>query len=488
MLRIPDPRADRIGATPGASNPLAFAKVGPVAAFLLLGVVVLAVFVLGRVGSDGAAPAAPENPDAMTREPRIEVLDDGALAAQYPATVRDELQDEIFAWFQETGRQALSDRSEEDEEEWVRWFLSDAVRPRLERLPLWVFGSLADPARVADEPGPHRGKLVQVWGAVRSIEQVELPTAARTRAWRLAVDDPAGIAWSLLTVREPSDATRPGSWVKGCGAFVKMRPSPEGKPTYLVFSAQRPAPSYPPVAYTEISPEWAADVHDDTIEASQRRPGDEDSFYRLLNYVRTLGPDGYRAKVASGELKVTDMSSSRGATDLAQKPALHRFELVRLRVGIARGAGAFVTEPDLPENPGNIRDVFRGFVLDDQGRTVWVISPFPAETYTFGSARLALVEGFFYKRKAVEQKDGKLYWMPVIVATSITPIDVSKSETHFAVYAAWIALVGVAACVVLWAVLLVRGRRAAAETRRRQAERVARRAGGKAADGAEGGA
>jgi hypothetical protein len=54
-----------------------------------------------------------------------------------------------------------------------------------------------------------------------------------------------------------------------------------------------------------------------------------------------------------------DRTDTRGATELATRPAPHRFELVRLRVRLPKptGDGNFVTEEDLLENVGNIRAV-----------------------------------------------------------------------------------------------------------------------------------
>lgn len=462
---------------------LPFSRVGPLGLVLMAGVVVLALFLLVQTMAVNApAPGTPtpapaqQGPDEIAKEPQIQFLGEGDLAEQYPTMVRDELQQEILDWFQQTGRQAISDRAAALEDEWVNHFLSDEVRPRLERLPGWVFGELGDVARIVDEPGPHRGKLVQIWGSVREIDEIPLPTTPPSAGRRVRIDDQQGRAWTIVTTKSMPESVHAGSWVKAYGVFVKVWPVEEGRPSFLVLSAQKLAPSFPPVEQKAISPEWAEDVEDATLNKSQHRPGDEDAFWSLMNYVRTLGPEGYRAKVRSGELKVTDMTGSSGATDLAQRPALHRFELVRLRVGIAKGEGAFVTEQDLPENVGNISSVFRGFVIDDQQRVIWVMTPFAADAFKIGDARLAIVEGFFYKRMAVEKKSGGLYWMPVLVGTAIYPVNTAPREKSTAQWAAWIAIAGAATCVVLYLVLSARTRRAAEETRRRHAQRIAERA------------
>lgn len=490
LFKIPDPRD---GSTPRAGLP--FTRVGPVWMVLTLGLVVVVFFVMGALKSGGGGggegterPAAtrptdgePIEPDRFVREPKIDVLDDGELARQYPETVREELQKELFDWWQTPGRQMIADARDELETEWVGHLLSDDVRPRLERLPSWVFGELQKQDRVLEEPGPHRGKLVQVWGAVVSSEPVLLPVTPPKPAWRVRIDDPDGRAWTVVTNREPSDAIVTGSWARASGVFVKLRPAEEGRVTFLVFSAQSLVPSYAPVESPELSPEWAAAIDDSTVEASQKRLADEDSFWMLMNHVKTIGTSGWRERVASGAIRLVDMTSARGATDLAQKPALHRFEPVRLRVGVGKGEGAFVTEPDLPENVGNIRSAFRGYVIDDQQRIVWVMSPLPAENFPMGNARLAIVEGYFYRRMAVEKKQGGMYWMPVVVAASITPIDTTKAPSTAIEQATWIVILGAVACMALLAFLLLRRSREGADVRRRQEERLARRRRGGAA-------
>jgi hypothetical protein len=481
LFRIPDPK--------GGSQPsgFSFSRVGPLGLLLFLGVVVVGFFVLegARKTPVAGRGEAPVEGDRFVREPKIEFLDEGDLAAQYPTTVRDELQKELFDWWQTPGRQGLSDQRDDLESEWVRHLLSDAARPRLERLPGWVFGELQPLDRVVAEPGSHRGRLVQVWGSVTAVEPVRLPTEPERPGWRVRIDDPQGHSWTVVTAREPPEEAKTGRWVKAFGVFVKLCPGEEGRPSFLLFSAQRLVPSYPPITVKRISPEWAAEVDDSTLEASQTKPGEDgDAFWLLMNYVRSLGPEGYAKAVASGELKVTDMTGPRGATDLAQNPALHRFELVRLRVGIARGEGAFVTEPDLVENAGNIRQVIRGFVIDDQQRVIWTLTPLDTEQFRIGDARLAFVEGFFYKRMAVEKarQEGEgetgLYWMPVIVATAIHPIDTTKSPSSALEQAKWIVLIGAVVCAVLYVVVVFRNRRQHEEIRRRQEERIAKRRNG----------
>ena len=104
------------------------------------------------------------------------------------------------------------------------------------------------------------------------------------------------------------------------------------------------------------------------------------------------------------------------------------------------------------------------------------MTPFSADAFRIGDARLAIVEGFFYKRMAVEKKSGGLYWMPVLVGTAIYPVNTAPREKSTAQWAAWIAIAGAATCVVLYLVLSARTRRAAEETRRRHAQRIAERA------------
>lgn len=467
------------GPKPGAPRALPFTKAGPLGLFLLLGVVVLAVAVLGKVGSGPARKdgGTITEPDRMTREPRVEVLTDGDLAEQYPTTVRGELETELTAWFAAPERAPIDDAADFIEPEWMAHLRSDDVRPRLARLPAWVYDASADAARIAAEPAAFRGRLLGGWGKVEFVEEIELPSSPVVHGWRVVLLDPSGRPWAALTPVRPPAEVVPGAWAKAFGAFVKLRPSGDAPPALVLHCEHPVIRSFPPVAHDAISPEWAAAVDDSTLESAGVRPGEEDAFWNLMNYVRTLGPEGYREQVRSGKLVVTDMTSSRGATDLKDQPVLHRFELVRLRLGIAQGDGAFVTEQDLMENVGGIRSVFRGYAIDDQQRVIWVMTPFPAETFRIAGARLATVEGFFYKRFAAKPANPEKppFWMPVIVAASIEPVDVSKAPSSVAVYAAWIAIAGAAACAVLWVVLLVRSRRAAADAQRRHQERIAKR-------------
>jgi len=314
---------------------------------------------------------------------------------------------------------------------------------------------------------------------VRSIEEVVLPTEPQSPAWRIRIDDPEGRSWTVVSPRSAPVGTVVGSWVKAFGVFVKLCPLEEGRVSLVLFTPRQVLSSYPPKRVEAIDPAWAAEVHDDTVEAAQRPVADDEAFWLLMNYVDTLGPEGYRAKVASGELKVTDMTGPRGSTDLAQKPALHRFELVRLRLGVQQqGGGAFVTEEGLPENPGNIRSVVRGNAMDDQGRLVWVITPRPMEELGLGNARLASVEGFFYRRRVADPRDGRRYFMPVVVATSIRPVVIEASRSDIVPLVAWTALLAAAGCVGLFGYLTVRSRRQAQAAHRRHAERASRRNAG----------
>jgi hypothetical protein len=104
------------------------------------------------------------------------------------------------------------------------------------------------------------------------------------------------------------------------------------------------------------------------------------------------------------------------------------------------------------------------------------MTPFPADAFRFAGARLGLVEGFFYKRIAVEKKGGDgFYWMPVVVATSIVPVNTSRGESNVAAWAGWIALAGAGICAVLFVVLVLRRKKERAEAIRRHEERVSKR-------------
>ena len=102
-IRPPEPRDPN-----GPPRGLPFSRVGPLGLVLFCGVLLLGVVLLEGVrrggsapegGASGGAAAGPDDaPDVFVREPRIEFLDDADLAAQYPTTVREELEAELTAW------------------------------------------------------------------------------------------------------------------------------------------------------------------------------------------------------------------------------------------------------------------------------------------------------------------------------------------------------------------------------------------------------
>lgn len=458
-------------------GPVAIAVMGLVAVVL-----VGAIFALGRLGGTPAAGPADEGEsgpetDVVPRKPQLDVLDEGDLAAILPEETRDELVKEMRTWFQAENRRPIDDRSGADETEWVTYLLSEEIAPRLERLPGNVFGALADPARVLDEPGPHRGALVTVWGRVASVDPVHLPTAPETPAWRVRIDDGTGQPWTVTAVREPPPSVAAGKWARAFGVFTKLYPVDGKRPSFGLFTPQALVLSFPPFEAKAIDPAWAAAVKDDTMEASQGKPGEEDAFWKLCAYARDLGVEGYRAKVASGEIRVADVTNSRTLTALVNAPAPHRFEAIRVRGAPLHSE--FGLEGGFDENPGHVRELYRGFVVDDLHRPVWVAAPFPATKFSFAGARLVEVEGFFYKRMATRGRSGNMYWLPVVVATSIRPVAIEEpSRFRWDVVAIWLIAAGTVVLAGLWLRLIVRSRRESAEARRRHLERVSRRKGG----------
>lgn len=469
--------------TPGPSKGLLAPGVLPFGPVVFVVISLFTLVVLGvfyALGNLRSAPDAPEatadgDVDRIPRKPRVDVVDDGDLARLLPEETRDDLQNELRTWFQANERRPIDDRSGADEEEWVGHLLSDDVTIRLSRLPAHVFADLSEPDRVLHEPGPHRGSLVAVWGQVQTADAVQLPVAPPTGAWRVRMLDEKGRPWTVTTLREPAAAVVPGSWARAVGVLTKLYPVDGRRPSFGLFTPQALAPSFPPFEAKAIDPQWAADVADATLEESQRKPSEETAFWYLCNYVRTLGSAGYRDQVASGALKPLDATGSRTITEIVNAPVLHRFRALRLRAAPLHRQ--FGVEAGFDENVGHIREIFRGYVVDDRHRPIWVVSPLPASEFRFDGARLVDVDGFFYKRMATKGESGNQYWLPVVVATSIRPYAVHDADSGvWAQAALWTVMAGAVVLMALWIRLLLRNRAERAATLRRHRERVEARA------------
>lgn len=477
-----DPRFPVRGVPPR----LPFSRVGPFGLMILLVAVVLAMAVLGQCGKgtqdDPAGGLGGAGPDHVPREPKIEIVSDEDLPKLDPEGIARETEEILDKWFQTPGRKLIDDRSDDLEPEWILRFGEDDVRNALVNLPPHAFRELEARDRVRAEPGGRRGRLVSLLGEVRESAATEIPGAGGPRpAWKLRLLDDRGDPWVVVSVVEPSPEIAAGRWIRASGVFVKLAPGPLGgasaeeRAAFVMHTSQPMIPSFPPSRADALDPAWGAGIDDSTYESSQPLPGsDGDGFWLLGSWLNRLGPAGYAAKVASGEfkpLKVEDMGGP------AQKPADFRLRLLRVR--LAPVVSQFVTEGVQIENPGHVREVFRGFALDDTGRTVQVFSPFPASAFPkLDGVMVVWAEGYFYKRRAVENrnKPGSAYWMPVFVATRMTPIDPGgRPALDYAALVAWTVIGSIPLLVLLWWALSRKAKREREDAVARHEARLAER-------------
>jgi hypothetical protein len=192
----------------------------------------------------------------------------------------------------------------------------------------------------------------------------------------------------------------------------------------------------------------------------------------MLNYVRTLGPAGYRQGRDTEQFKVYDLTSTAGAQPLVKSGLTYRFQAVRLR--LAPSYREFAIEHVNDENPGNIESVYRGYAQDDQQTLIQLVSPFSRDEFHLEEARVVEVEGYFYKSRQVETNAGKRIWMPIVIVTQMTPVawDRELGDPRLAI---GIVAAGSVCVMFVFLLMLLRNRRERAEFELRQAERRSRR-------------
>jgi hypothetical protein len=392
-------------------------KVGLIGMLIAFGLAAVSYIALGVYVTEDE-PA--EQPMPHVEKPTIEFVDDGQLAAMEPELIAPELEAELIEWFHGMDRKPISDREQVAEPEWAAYLLTQEVRQRMDRLPPRVFGSLDNLPAVIDEPGPYRGTLVRVWGRVERVDQATLRMRDDTReVSRIHVTDPDGIPWVATVVAAVSSDIGTGDWVKLVGAFTKLWPA-DARPALHLFVTRPPIESFAPVEYSEPRVEWLEQIQDSDPRTSTDL--EDVPFYGMLNYVRTMGMDGYRKLRDSGELEVADLTGTQGSTPLLEAPQAWRFRPVRLRVAPIHKE--FVVDESLGENPGNIAFIYRGYLVDDQNHPLLFMSPFAREEFDFESARMVDVEGFFFKRRMVQGSNDKRYYLPILIGADIRAIDV----------------------------------------------------------------
>jgi hypothetical protein len=394
-------------------------KVGVVGLLIAFGLAGIAYVALGLfAASDDAAEE--EGPPPLPGS--LEHVDEAELAAIIPEEISRELEAELKEWFQAPkGRDPITDSERVVEPQWAAHLLGDDVRRRMDRLPVRVFGTLENVPAVIDEPGLYRGTLVGVWARLDAVDEARLRLRDGDRdVHRLTLTDHAGLPWVATVTAPPPEDVQVGDWVKVVGAFTKKWPMRDGSTAFHVFSTRAPVASFPPVTHETPRVEWLQQVRDETPTVSVNL--EDEPFYGMLNYVRGLGARGYRELRDSGALEVEDLTGTQGATPLVEAPQVWRFRAVRLRVAPLHKE--FVVDRSLGENPGNVQFVFRGYVVDDQNQPILWVSPFGRDEFDFKGARVADVEGFFFKRRQVSGANRKAYYLPILIGTDIEPVEV----------------------------------------------------------------
>lgn len=400
--------------SPGGGNVMT-PKVGIIGMLIAFGVVVVGLVSLGIFGDE--EPVETPGPGSSIS---LKPTPDAELAALLPEESLRTLERELGEWFMAEDRAPIYDGRAEDEAEWVEHLLDYRVWRRAQGLPEYVHGTIENVPDALDEPAPYRGRVVRVWGRVEKITSVELelPSGARP-AWVTQVVDQAGTRWTMTGLSAPEEAIQTGEWVKGYGVFVKLWPVDDFPVRALhVFLSRELVKTFPPVTHREPKTEWLEQVKDSIHDPEDAKELEEGPLYGMLNYVRQLGPEGYAELRDTDQLMLETLPNALPLVD----DGYERFRFQPVRVRLAPSVRTFGTEGDLPENPGNIDTVYRGYLMDDRNRVVMFLSPFGKEAFDFSSSRLVDVEGFFFKRRVVEPENRDPYWMPVLIGAATTPV------------------------------------------------------------------
>lgn len=428
-------------------------KVGAAGMLICFGLVLASVIGLAVVSS-GSGDSPPVDGQGVTK-PTLKPIGEGALVIELPEDARRKLEGELLGWFRADDRKPIYDGQADDEQEWVEKLTSSSIWQRLQALPEFVHGRLENVPKVLNEPGPFRGTTVRVWGMVEELTTSELTLASGARpVWRARLVDGSGVSWTVTGFQPPPDDVKIGSWVKGYGVFTKLWPVEGSTARALHVLLSRPlVPSFEPVQHREPLTEWAASIIDGNSSEPRARDLEERPLYGMLNYVRTLGPQGYEELRDTDAIPIQDLETT---LPLVKNPDKYRFQAVRVRMAFE--PGRFATDGNIPENPGNIGAVYQGHLLDGQSRVVYFVSPFPKAAFDLGTARQADVEGFFLKRMWTQPASNKKpYWMPVLIGTAMTPVHVESNSIPLPVI---MAILGIGSVIVfvffLW--MLYRGR------------------------------
>ncbi len=457
------------GGAPRPPGLLLSPKVGVIGMVFAFAVVVAAFVAVGLWSSGGGADA----PTGDAGDVDLQHVGEGDLAGLLPEEASRELQEELFAFARDAARGVIADDAPATDLEWTRFLLEASLRNRLARLPARVFPRIENIPNAREDPASVRGSLAAIWGRVDSYEEVDVEHPSGLRiGWRVRITDAAGAPWIVTTLHEPREEVTEGRWVKAYGVFTKLWPDEDGGPMLHVRLTRSLVPSYAPVTHRQPRLEWLEQVRDGKPEESEGF--EAEPFYGMLNFVRQLGPEGYIELRDTENLPVADLTGTQGSTPLWQNPDRWRFQLVRLR--LAPVHDHFAMDRYIQENPGNIDALYRGMLVDDQVHPVQFFSPFPQDAFDFGNARMVEVEGFFFKRRHVTGTNGKSYWLPVIIGTSVIATDAGPYETGTSLNLV-LGLLALGSVVMLGLLIMSwrKGKRREDEVRRRSEERRMKR-------------
>jgi hypothetical protein len=391
-----------------------------------------------------------------------------------PEEVRDRAEAELRSKLDQFRREGkLQDAAPGDDTEVLEYLVNAGMwNYRVTGTPTDAYRTL-DPVEVAFEPGPHRGSFVSAWGPVVEVyEPVPFPDRINgvekiySASFRTEEGQLYRVASPLPIVAEP------GKWIQVYGIFYRLREITVGEEKETAFclvhvTDHEIAEAFPPIAVTEIDPQWAAEVREDTYDEAHSL--NERPFWLIMNYARNLGAEGYEALRKSDEFAIEHFG--RSAKRLVQEASLHRFRFVS-----AEGRIVATSFQELSsDNPGKIERMDGAFLIQPSEYIVRLISPRRWSEYDldFETAHVR-VEGIFYKQyQYFPQKGPPALVVPALIVTGVYPQEeVQSSILKVVMY----AIAGLAVAVVAFFFFMAfRDRRGYNEFRRGYLEKRRRR-------------
>ncbi len=457
--------------------------------FAVLFVLVLAIFLVAQIWprmvgqaekpGGGARSSGPLKVGVAGRE-----TEDGRsifkLKPPSPEEKRAMAEDDLQSMLGEfVAKGKLMDSRDTDDSDVLAKLLDQAVwNYRITSIPDLHYRRLRE-GDTEHDPDRDRGRLVSAFGKLVEISEPE-PFPDRVKGveklYRAVLVTAEGRYYRIL--RTTPIGHRPGDWIQVYGIFYRTRPytPPGGKPvtSFCLVLTREIGKAYPPVRITKIDPAWAKEVKEASFDEAHRI--DERPFWLLMNYVKTMGLDGYRKRRAAGEFPFEDCGAL--AKRLADLPGDFRFRFVAAE-GRITAPFVDVLETD---NPGKIKRLDSAFLVQRE-YLVRLVSPRPWSRYGFRVGEdYVRVEGIFYKKwKYVPRNRDEAYEIPLIIVTDVKPIDISSRD--WGQLLQWVFGGAAAVLVVVFFFLAFRDRKQVADFRRRyrrdkEGRRNARRGGG----------